>query len=160
MKNLPSKRGSRDSLAREHTCQSSCINLPMPSHDNSPRWAPWTFSDLLSRPQVFPDQSPQTSNASACVSICSRLGCFPALNRDRCRDPISPLRGVSEVSHAISDCLQSLYQWVLLGTHCARNYAGIRSLLCLRSTGCRESLEVERIEALESRGSSPQTRLR
>lgn len=81
MKNLPSNRGSRDSLAREHICQSSVICR---THHNCSGVAGWTFSDhaleglqrqadlrttrastggseVRKRP-VTGEQSPQTSN--------------------------------------------------------------------------------------------------
>src|ERR1700735_1987415 len=45
MKNFPSKRGSRDSLAREHTCQSRVI---WRIHHNGFAVALWTFSDHAS----------------------------------------------------------------------------------------------------------------
>jgi hypothetical protein len=54
MKNFPSKRGSRDNLAREHICQSSAIR---PHHSRFAN-GKWTFSDHV----VFREPRPQTSS--------------------------------------------------------------------------------------------------
>jgi hypothetical protein len=51
MKNLPSNRASRVSLACEQTCQSRFISLPKP-HDNRPFRPFWTFSDCYSNIQA------------------------------------------------------------------------------------------------------------
>ena len=112
MKNLPSKRGSRDSLAREHICQSSVICR---IHHNCSGMAGWTFSDhaLAELPQhgelqriisgsevrkrpATSEQSPQTSNLASEVNL-SCLKREPERSRSFSKHGVDMLRWMAHL---------------------------------------------------------------
>jgi hypothetical protein len=74
--------------------------------------------------------------------------CTTSLDRGISYDAYSPLCGMSEVSNAVSHCLQSFQQWILPGSHGVWLFGGIQTLLLLQRSASRQHMEMERNESL------------
>ena len=162
MKNLPSNRASRDSLAREHTRQSRFISFAI--HDSRFSRNNWTFSDCAPPGlSVFlaDGAEPMARTRSRSANVQPDPIGRSILGMDDPYDcPCSPLRGMFEVPYPIPDRIQSVPKRLVSAACGARLIYRMDALLLLRIACELEPLELRRFAALQGFRVGPRSRLR